>query len=123
MSWLDETLGDFGRRIGVGELAFGERGFVQFALSEGGMLGIAHSPGEVRIWLARPLSRADRGAYERALVQCDFRRRPPLPLQAGLRGEDELVLLARIPERDFTTPALERALDVLTTLHQRVRSG
>lgn len=123
MSWLDDTLRDFGTRIGVGELAFGPGGFVQFGLSNGGMLGLAQAQGEVRVWLARPLARSDRGALERALVQCDFRRRPPFALQAGLRGEDELVLLARIPERDFTTPTLERALDVLTTLHERVRSG
>ena len=123
MSWLDETLADFGRRLGMGELRFGTGGFVQFALSEGGLLGIAQSPGEVRVWLARPLARSDRGAFERALVQCDFRRRPALALQAGLRGDDELVLLARIPERDFTTPMLERALELLTTMHQRVRSG
>ena len=123
MSWLDDTLRDFGSRIGVGELAFGPGGFVQFALSEGGMLGLAQAEGEVRVWLARPLARGDRGALERALVQCDFRRRSPFALQAGLRGEDELVLLARIPEREFTTPALERVLELLTTLHARARSG
>ena len=60
--WLDETLGEFGRRLGVGEIAFGQRGFVQLALGEGGMLGIAHAPGEVRVWLARPLARSERGA-------------------------------------------------------------
>ena len=123
MSWLDDTLRDFGARIGMGEISFGSGGFVQFTLSQGGMLGLAQAPGEVRVWLARPLAHGDRAALERALVQCDFRRRAPFALQAGLRGEDELVLLARIPEREFTTPALERALELLTTLHERARSG
>jgi len=123
VSWLDETLADFGRRIGVGPLSFGDKGFVQMSLSQGGMLGASHAGDEVRLWLSRPLSHHQRSALERALAECDFRRGGAFALQAGLRGEDELVLLARIPERDFTTPALEQALDTLTRLHERARNG
>ena len=123
MSWLDETLADFGRRLGVGALSFGQAGFVQLSLSQGGMLGVALAEGEVKLWLARPVEASQRAALERALVECDFRRRFPFPLQAGLQGDAELVLLARIPERDFTTPSLEQALDALTRLHERVRFG
>ena len=122
MSWIDETVADFGRRLGVGDLGF-QRGFVQLALSQGGMLGLAQGQSEVKIWLARPLEHNQRHAFERALAECDFRKRSPFALQAGLRGDNELVVLARIPERGFTTPALEQALDILNRLHERVRFG
>ena len=122
MSWIDETVADFGRRLGVAQLGM-QNGFVQLALSQGGMLGLAQGEGEVKIWLVRPFELNQRHALERALRECDFRRRSPFPLQAGLRGDNELVILARIPERAFNTPALEQALDVLTRLHERVRFG
>lgn len=124
MSWIDDTVREFGERVGVPGLALGAGGFVQFALNQGGTLGIALAENEVKVWLSRPLAPHDRAAvYERALVQCDFRRHPPFPLQAGLRGGAELVFLARIPERAFTTPALEQALDVLERLHERSVRG
>jgi type III secretion system chaperone SycN len=124
MSWLDDTLAEFGGRIGVPDLAFGPGGFVQIALGQGGMLGIAQSDGGVmQVWLTRPVERAQRAALERGLVECDFRRGQPFPMQAALHGDDGLVLLARIPERAFTTPALEQVLDALTRVHERVRYG
>jgi type III secretion system chaperone SycN len=122
MSWLDETLADFGRRLGVENLAFGSGGFVQMALSQGGMLGIAHGEEEVKIWLTRPVAHGERDALEKALAECDFRKRAPFAVHAGLHKDDGLAFLARIPERGFTTPALEQALDVLTRMHERVRA-
>jgi hypothetical protein len=40
-------------------------------------------------------------------------------VQAGLHG-DTLVLLARIPEAEVSLPVIERVLDQLTELHDRL---
>ena len=123
MSWLDDTVAEFGSRLGVPNLAFGPDGFVQLALSQGGLLGLAQAEGVVKVWLARPVEPSQRAALERGLAECDFRRGSPFAMQAGLQGDDGLVFLARIPEREFTTPALEQALESLVRVHERVRYG
>ena len=55
-----------------------------------------------------------------ALRHAHYGEGHPLPIQAGLLGEDTLVLLARVEERAFSLPALEKAVALLTELHDRI---
>jgi type III secretion system chaperone SycN len=123
VNWLEQTLHDFGRQLGLGELRLDGNNSAELALGQGGTLGFEHAGGEVLVYLSRPLDYDTAAAYEEALRACDFRDSPAYALQAGVRGERELVLLARVPERQFTASALEQVLDILVKLHERVRNA
>ncbi len=123
MSWLEDTLRDFGARLGLSGLEFRDGRFAQLSLGNGGMLGFEHAGAEVLVYQSRPLDYDMAASLEAALAACDARDQPAYVLQAGLRGERELVLLARLPERQFTVPALEQVMDTLARAHERVRNA
>lgn len=121
MSWTDSTLADFGRQLGIEGLEFGPGNFVQFDWREGGVLGIRRGETDIAIYLARQLDYDKAPVLRRALQLCDYRNGWPLAVQTGLRGDAELLFLARLPERQFTLQALEQALDLLGRLHEQAR--
>jgi len=121
MSWTDATLADFGRQLGIDGLAFGPGGFVQFDWRDGAVLGIHRGSEDVSIYLVRQLDYDRPPVLRRALQLCDWRNGWPFAVQAGLRGDAELVFSARLPERDFTLPALEQAVELLGRLHEQAR--
>jgi len=121
MSWIEQTIAEFGRGLGIDDLRLNERRHVQLALGSGGLLGIEVVEDTVLVFLSREVSPHDPELRMRALRLCHFKRQWPFPVQAGLRGNDRLILLARIPERQFSLSTLEQAMDLLVRLHGMVR--
>lgn len=120
MNWLDATLSDFGRQLGLADLRFDASGLVQLGFEQDGSLGIERRDEEVLIYLVRPLDYHDDTLAERALKLVERRQGWRFPLQAGSLPGQRLLLLTRLPHRAFTLPALEEALQLLDRLHKQL---
>jgi type III secretion system chaperone SycN len=122
MSWIDQAVRDFGYGMGIADLAFEGDGPVCLDFERRGRLCIERVPEAVLVHLTRRLEHPPPDLFRRALEACHYEAGHPLPVQAGLHGEDGLVLLTRIKDGDVSLPVLERAFDLLTQLHQRLGS-
>lgn len=120
MGWIEDTVADFGRRIGLPGLDFGTHGVAQLAFDSGALLAVEPvergGRGEVLVYLARPLGHEAPRLVRAALKRAHFDQAGAMDVQIGTRGQGPdtlLVALTRVPEREFTPQALERALDHL----------
>ena len=130
MTWVDDTIAEFGRTVGLAGLACDASGAVQLSLESGGVLGIhrvqAGACGEVIVLMGRQAGLERDRLVVRALALAHFRNAPALPVQVALRGEgpDALLLAAvRLSDRHFTLASLTHAIDFLTAWLDRVASG
>jgi type III secretion system chaperone SycN len=121
MSWLDDTLRQFGQSIGIDNLGFNARGVCCLSLQERGDLYIEKRDEEVFIYLARKVLYPDEGVFKKALSLSHFRNSWPLPVVAGLRGEDHLIFLTRVGSTECSLPVLEQAIRLVTNLHKQVQ--
>lgn len=120
MSWLDDTLAEFGRHLGIAALGFGAHGVAQLSLPGGGWLAIepvrrGHHD-EVLIYLGHPVGFDAQRLLPRALEQVHHASAGPFPVQVGSRGQGaqtRLVVLTRVPEREFTLQLLDQAFEAL----------
>ncbi|MDK2123483.1 type III secretion chaperone SycN [Parachitinimonas caeni] len=123
MSWSAQTLSDFGRQMGMEDLSFNHNGVARFDFADGGSMGIELKSEVVLIYLIRPLGYHGETARQKALRLADRRQGWSMPIQVGCMGANKLIFLTRLPERSFTLPALEEALDLLNRLHQMAQDG
>lgn len=117
---LDHEIAEFGRRMGMPGLAFPPSGVVALDVEGLGRLHIErrNDAGEVLVYVTRPLPAYDRDAPRRVLALCDYRLGLPVVLTGGVHN-DTLMLLVRMPEREFTAGALEAHVRVLGDLVRR----
>lgn len=120
MSWIEDTLADFGKTMGISPLAFSGQGVVRLCFVKMGTLFIERGAGEVLVYLVREPAAVDGTALRRALELCHYRHQHPVTVQAGLHGDSQLIFLARIPETDFQLPVLERVVGLLKRLQDDV---
>lgn len=121
MSWVHETLAEFGRQqLGLPELGFGTHGVAQLQLQAGGLLAVEPvrrgDEDEVLVYLGRPLGFDGAALQRKALAKAHFSGADALPVQVALQGSppDQLLLmLVRLPEREFTLQSLGHAVDYL----------
>lgn len=119
MNWIDDALHDFGRNMGIAGLGFDGNAVAGLAFERRGALFVERAGDAVLVYLARQAPDRDGAWLERALRCTHYREGHPLPIQAGLLGDDTLVFLARVEERGFSLPALEKTVTLLTELHDR----
>lgn len=120
MNWIDETLEEFGRSIGVGPLRAGPDGGVSLNMGEEGRLSFQIGADEVLVMFARSLAPGSQLTLKlRALELCHRKHGWALPVRAGL-SRDRLVFFCRLPAREFHLPMLEQALELLTRLHDQL---
>ena len=120
MGWIEDTVADFGRRIGLPELDFGTHGVATLSFDSGALLAVEPvqrgACGEVLVYLGRPLGYDAPRLVRAALKRAHFDQAGSMDVQIGTRGQGPdtlLVALIRLPEREFTPQALERALEYL----------
>ena len=125
MSWVHDTVAEFGRQLGIEGLDFGAHGVAQLQLQSGGLLAVEPvrrgETDEVLVYLGRPTGFDAAGLLRRALVKAHHGQAGAMPVQVALRGDfpDALLLaLVRMPERDFTLQSLGQALDYLRRWHE-----
>ena len=126
IDWVTETVRDFGRTIGIPELALDEDGCVAFEVESDGILGVqdleTSGSNEVLISLAKPLPHPPGISVRSVLRMSDFRVNPKWQLQAAIRDAD-LVVTLRTPRHSFLLNALEEAIESLFDIHARVAQG
>jgi type III secretion system chaperone SycN len=120
MSWVHDTLSEYGRQNGLSDLGFGSYGVAQLVFQSGDVLAVEPvSRGdieEVLVYVSRPLGFDGSRLLRRALIKAHFREAGALDIQVSSRGQGPaltLLALVRMPARDFTLQALDHAFDYL----------
>lgn len=126
--WIHDTLAQFGQQLGLPELSLDDNGAAQLTLQAGGILAVepAAASGDVLVYLGRPLGFDGPAVLRRALARAHHSAGSPMPVQVALRGDGPealLLVLVRVPEREFTTPMLSRVVDYLGRWSDGVRHG
>ena len=121
MNATSEVLTEFGRSLGLAGFRWPDAGMAAFEFDVRGTLYLEERDETLLIYLTRNLDLRHCGPdlFKTALRLCHYRHQWPYTVQVGLRGESQLVFLARLPAREVTLPALEQALELLTRLHER----
>jgi len=130
MNWVSETLAEFGRQIGLTGFSTGTHGVAQLRLESGALLAIEvvtrGSSDEVLVYLGQPVGfDADRLRIS-ALEKVFETRGSPYSVQVATRGEGTqavLLMLVRIPERQFTLQTLGQAVDYLSRWFADLATG
>jgi type III secretion system chaperone SycN len=120
MSWVDDALREFGQSMGLPNLAFSERGVVRLSIGRMGRLGLERQSSEVLIFLLRTIPVGNGKLLRKALTLCHYSEGHPFVVQTGLKGDDQLIFLLRIPEREFTVQAIEQSIELLDRLHASI---
>lgn len=119
MTWVNDTIRDFGISIGLPDLMLNERGMLDLDLPNDARLRIAHLA-----HLPVPevvLSRSETMFYPtpelmiKLLKINDFRNSSEWPIQAAV-NDHELCISVRIPERAFVINVIEKAMIYLKEL-------
>jgi type III secretion system chaperone SycN len=120
VTWIDDTLAEFGRQLGIQSLGFGRHGVMQLELRSGAFLAVEPvrrgNRDEVLVYLGRPGGHDAGRLLRNALSKAHFSRGGPMAVQVALRGSgpDAIVLaLVRLPERALTPQSLGHAVDYL----------
>ena len=120
MTWVDDTIRDFGLGMGMEDLSFNEEGLLCLAFETMGTLFLEYNREDITIYLVREYPPHETAIAGRALSLCHYRQGLPFVMNAALRGDNLLVFSALVPENDFSLPVLERAVDLLAEQHRKV---
>ncbi len=124
MTWVNDTIRDFGISIGLPDLMVNEHGILDLDLPNEARLRIAHLA-----HLAVPevvLSRSETMFYPaparltELLKLNDFRNSSEWPIQTAI-NDHELCISVRIPERAFVINVMEQAFLSLKNSHMTSR--
>ncbi len=120
MDWLDNTLAEFGRQLGLPDLRLNAQGTVRLALESGKQLSLEPSlqngHQEVLVAMGLPVGHAAAQHAQAALKMAYAESFPPLEIQLALSGQGAdtlLIATTRLPARAFTVPALSGAVRTL----------
>jgi type III secretion system chaperone SycN len=127
MSWIEATVADYGKQLGLPALSLEPHGHVLLELQSGGVLGIEPAKGaarEILVYIGRPLGFEGPAMLRRALARAHYSSANAVSVQVAVRGRgpDALLLaVARVPEREFTTSGLAQVVDYLRRWTDGVR--
>lgn len=122
MSWIDDTLRDFGHQMGIEALSFGAHGAAQLVFQDGSVLSLEpvdrKGTEEVLIYLSRPMGFDAPKIRRVALNQAHYKHASPAfsvqVVSHGQGPDGHLVALIRLPARGFTLQILDRAHEHLS---------
>jgi len=120
MNWVDESLADFGRSMGLETLAFNDQGVVSLSFEAWGELYLERLQDGLLLYLCRGLDRPDAGLYARALELCHWRHNHAYAVNPAVHDEKLLVFAVRLSQQDAAAgPALDEAVQLLSRLHDQ----
>jgi len=129
MGWVESTLQEFGRQIGVSDLGFGSQGVAHLQRADGGFLAIESARrgpyDEVLVYLGHPLGFNAGELVRGALDRVHFSHAGAWDLQIGTQGQGSdtvLIVLTRIPERAFTLQSLNAAIEHISRWLEAITS-
>lgn len=117
------TIGDFGKRLGIDPLRPGTSGGVDLTIERIGRLQLEPDGDFALVTLARPWPRHAVRVSRAALDLCHWRENHPWPIHAGVKGEEWLLLSARLPLAEFDVPTLDKLVGYLSNLHDAVEKA
>jgi type III secretion system chaperone SycN len=124
MTWVNDTIRDFGISIGLPELMLNERGILDLDLPNEARLRIAHLAhlpvAEVVLSRSETMFYPTSEMLTELLKLNDFRNSSEWPIQTAIRDQ-ELCISVRIPERSFVVNAMEQAFSSLQNMHVNIR--
>ena len=120
MSWLNGTVEEFVRPMGLPAPNFESDRVVKLSFERRGTLFLERLDDAVRIYLARRFGRLSLKQLRLALELCSPAERRSLEIHVGLQGDDDLAFLTCIPATDFIPSTLSKVLEELERLHDRV---
>ena len=124
MTWVNDTIRDFGISIGLPELMLNERGILDLDLPNEARLRIthlAHLPvPEVVLSRTETMFYPTSEMLTELLKLNDFRNSSEWPIQTAI-NDHELCISVRIPERSFVDNAMEQAFSSLQNMHINIR--
>ncbi|MCP5306248.1 MAG: CesT family type III secretion system chaperone [Chromatiaceae bacterium] len=124
MNTNQEVVAELGRSLGIEGLAMPEGRPLALRFDRRGSLYVEDRDEILLVYLARDIDLgADRAAVlEKALGLCHYSQGLAYPVHPGLRAERTLVFLVRLPSEQVTLPEIERVLELLSDLHEKVRA-
>jgi type III secretion system chaperone SycN len=124
MTWVNDTIRDFGISIGLPELMLNERGILDLDLPNEARLRIAHLAHlpvpEVVLSRSETIFYPTSAMLTELLKLNDFRNSSEWPIQTAI-SDHELCISVRIPERSFVVNAMEQAFSSLQNMHVNIR--
>ncbi|EJE4554981.1 type III secretion chaperone SycN [Vibrio parahaemolyticus] len=123
MSWIDASVDEFCRGMGLDAVDFSAAGRVQLSFEQSGTLHIEKHHDRLFLMLARALSWYQSGErIQHALLLCHAEQGWPFEMKTGLLDDETLVFSAKIEGDEVTLPTLEQAFALLVRLHDEVAS-
>lgn len=120
MSHLASTLDEFGQSLHLQRLVLNSNGVAVLRIDDLGTLYIERHEAGLALLLARELSFPEPRRLEKALALCHPQENLSFAPMAALQGDRKLVFAGVLAEEAVTVPALQRMLEELGHLHQRV---
>lgn len=118
---LERELAEFGRRLGMANLALHENGVAALEIESLGRLCLEQDGDDLLIYMTAPVPESDRGAPRRVLERCDYRHAHPFTLVGGLH-KGQIMLLVRLPQQSISAVQIENAARFLVEeLHPLVK--
>ncbi|HHC6501254.1 TPA: type III secretion chaperone SycN [Vibrio parahaemolyticus] len=123
MSWIDASVDEFCRGMGLDAVDFSAAGRVQLSFEQSGTLHIEKHHDRLFLMLACALSwHQSSERIQHALRLCHAEQGWPFEMKTGLLDDETLVFSAKIEGDEVTLPTLEQAFALLVRLHDEVAS-
>lgn len=121
MSIISAALEDLGTRIGIGPGGIAADGHVALKIGDLDEVHLEQQEETLLVYVARTIDvgRDRLELYSAALRAVHFDNRIPVRVQCALH-EDKLIFLAQYDDDEVDVPGLERALELLSELHDKV---
>ena len=118
---LERELAEFGRRLGMANLALHENGVTVLEIESLGRLCLEQDGDDLLIYMTASVPESDREAPRRVLERCDYRYAHPFTLVGGLY-KSRIMLLVRLPQQRISAVQIENAARFLAEeLHSLVK--
>lgn len=120
MDWLDNTVAEFGRQLGLRDLRPNDQGVVRLILASGRPLSVEpdmrHGHQELLVALGHQVGHDATQHAQTALRMAHAQRFAPLDIQLAVSGhgvDTLLIASTRLPARAFTVQALSAVVSTL----------
>lgn len=119
MNWIEDAVAEFGRTMNLDGLVFNGDGLVCLEFEVMGTLYLEHaSDGALLVYLARRL--VDPSHIIPAACAAHYREGHETPVHVAMSDPETLIFLTRIEAREVTADKLERMMNLLAGLHDRL---
>ncbi|MEZ8041758.1 type III secretion chaperone SycN [Vibrio sp. 1F263] len=121
MNWIDASVDDFCRGMGLEAVNFSSAGRVQLSFEQSGTLYLETYQDCLFLMLVKALPwHQSNESIKKALSFCHSGQGWPFTIKTGLFDEQALVFSAQIEGDEVTLPTIEQAFALLVRLHNDV---